>query len=115
MSLVVVLGHILGSLYHWYDHYFFLDVIVHFAGGAWVVFAAFAFIPFFRGISSRKKFMLSLAFAALTVGAAWEIFEFVIDRYYSPGFQGSPLDTLSDLIIDSLGGIAAALYIKSRD
>lgn len=123
ITLVVVVGHALGTLLHWYSKYFFFDIIVHFSGGVWVIFAVFAFLPAFRenlNLMSKTRFVLSLALLALFIGVLWEIFEFSIDRYalfrwgFIPGFQGPPLDTLSDLIIDTLGGTAAALYIKSR-
>ncbi|MCP6720240.1 MAG: hypothetical protein KJI72_02920 [Patescibacteria group bacterium] len=123
ITLVVVAGHALGILLHWYNKYFFFDIIVHFSGGAWIIFAAFAFLPVLRenlNLMSKARFVLSLALLALFIGVLWEIFEFSIDRYaffrwgFIPGVQGSPLDTLLDLIIDTLGGIAAALYIKSR-
>jgi len=123
ITLVVAVGHALGILLHWYNKYFFFDIIVHFSGGVWVIFTAFVFLPALRqnlNLMSKTKFVLSLAFLALFIGVLWEIFEFSIDRYvlfrwdFIPGVQGSPLDTLLDLIIDALGGTAAALYIKSR-
>lgn len=121
VSLIVVIGHILGSSLRLYNKLFFLDIIVHFFGGAWLVFVGFAFIPFFKRETNKTKFVLSLAVVALFGGILWEIFEFSLDQYslssfgFVPGFQGPPLDTLSDLFFDTVGGLLAAFYIKSRD
>ncbi|OGG38025.1 hypothetical protein A2116_00990 [Candidatus Jorgensenbacteria bacterium GWA1_49_17] len=115
VGLVLVLGHILGSYYHWYDRYFFSDIIVHFAGGAWVALAALAAFPSLGTGSGFKKSLLSLALIVLLAGAGWEIFEFTVEHYYLVNFQGPPLDTLADMIVDLLGGASAALYVKPRD
>jgi hypothetical protein len=116
VGLIIVLGYIPGALYHWFDKFWWLDIVLHFAGGAWVALAAYAFIPPLKRVSGRRKLITLLTLAAFAVGIGWEIFEFAIEKYYSVNFQGPPLDTLSDLIFDVLGGAAGALYIaKSRD
>ncbi len=113
-GLVVILGHAIGSFCDGYDRYFFLDVIVHFAAGAWVAFAVFAAFPSVKTAGGRKKILLSAILAALLVGGVWEVFEFTVENVYPVDFQGPPLDTLSDLIIDALGGLTAAFWIKPR-
>lgn len=114
IGLVLILGHIFGSFYDGYNRYFFLDIIVHFAGGAWLALAIFAAFPFFGRISGFKKFLLPIILFVFAGGVAWEVFEFAVERYYLVNFQGPPLDTISDLINDLLGGIATALYVKFR-
>lgn len=109
----LILGHVLGSFGDWYDKFPWFDIAVHFVGGVWVTFAIFALVPLFEKISDPKKLILSLVFAALGAGVAWEILEFTIENYYLVDFQGPPLDTLSDLIVDVLGGTLAAFYIRN--
>ncbi len=121
ITLVMVIGHALGSFLEWYQRYFFLDIITHFAGGIWIVFAGFSLVPFFHRFKDKKNFIVSLAIFALFAGALWELFEFSLDRYtsavwgYKAHFQGSPLDTVSDLLIDTLGGAVGAFYLKKQD
>jgi hypothetical protein len=47
---------------------------------------------------------------AMTVGAIWEVFEYVMDLSFGLNMQKSGLnDTMGDLIVDTLGGLIASL------
>ena len=65
--------------------------------------------------------MCLLAFAiAVTVGAMWEIFEFLMDLWFGLNMQKSGLtDTMGDLIVDVIGaGIASWIgyaYLRGKD
>lgn len=115
VGLVLALGHTLSLKYFWYDRVFLADIIVHFAGGAWVALAFFTVIPFLRKQKSVKKLTLSLMLITFTIAIFWELFEFTIENRYGVNFQGPPLDTVSDIIIGTLGGTLAALYVRPRD
>jgi uncharacterized membrane protein YjdF len=113
-GLVLILGHIFGSFESWYDKYPFFDVFVHFTGGFWVALVFLAVLPSFRTGGRTKKLFFAAAAFSFAVGGLWELLEFTIENHYLVNFQGPPLDTLSDLIIDTLGGLAAALYVRRR-
>lgn len=115
VGLVLTLGHILSLKYFWYDRVFLADIIVHFAGGAWVALVFFTVIPFLRREKNIKKLILSLMLITFTIAIIWELFEFTIENHYGVNFQGPPLDTLSDIIIGTLGGMLAAFYVRPRD
>jgi hypothetical protein len=54
---------------------------------------------------------------AITVGATWEVFEFLMDRTFGLNMQKSGLmDTMGDLIVDAIGALFAAVsgYIFLR-
>lgn len=57
---------------------------------------------------------------ALALGVMWEIFEFSMDRGFGMVMQHNSLvDTMTDLIVDAIGGIFTALvgyfYVKGGD
>jgi hypothetical protein len=57
---------------------------------------------------------------AVTVGACWEIFEFLMDQWFGLNMQKSGLqDTMEDLIVDVIGaGFAAWLgyaFLRAKD
>ena len=52
---------------------------------------------------------------AAIVGLLWEFLEFVLNRIGFPGFPPQEIiDTLSDLLNDLLGGLAAFALFKKR-
>lgn len=100
----------LAYIYSWYWHFRWFDMVMHFAGGAWVAFFAL-WIRFLRSrteinFSSAQVFGWALA-ATLTIGILWELFEFSVDSLIAFSAH-NPIDTASDLFFDSLGAIVAA-------
>lgn len=90
------------------------DVVMHFLGGLWVGLGALL-IFFTSGTlrlprrDLRVVAVVTLA-CVMSVGLAWEIYELwggltdpLLDR----------VDTLSDLAMDFLGGVAALAYFRS--
>lgn len=67
-----------------------------------------------RGISvSRATYCGVALMLALAAGAAWEIFEFMVDRTGSFHAQRGLDDTMLDLIADLVGGIMAVALVSS--
>ena len=55
----------------------------------------------------------------VAAGAVWEIFEFVVDQLFNTNMQKNGLvDTMWDLIVDSIGALITSLvgyyYIKGK-
>lgn len=69
-------------------------------------------------ISMRPGFVALFAFVfSLAMGAVWEIFEFGMDGLFGLDMQrGSLSDTMSDLIVDTVGALVVAVlgynYLK---
>ena len=111
-----------AMVYEWHFYFWWVDMVLHFAGGFWVfVLARFIAKSFGNEIAGeQKKFVTFIAFISFVafVGVLWELFEFVMDRYIVlSGFTYLSRvfeDTLSDLVLDMLGGTTAfLLYFKN--
>lgn len=113
---------IFSNIYEWLFYYWWVDVVLHFAGGFWVfVLSRYITDQHKNSISGeRRNLMTFLAFISFVAfaGVLWEFFEFVLDRYIILNgytyLSGVFEDTLSDLLMDILGGITAfVLYFKN--
>lgn len=84
------------------------DIILHILGGLWVGLAtAWALVS----LDKHVHLLLCVA-AALTIGIAWEVFEYAAHMGGSI-FMSYPLDTTKDILDDSLGGILAWSFVRS--
>jgi len=86
-----------------------LDILMHFLGGVW---AGYAVIWVSRRIGLRLSFM-HIVILVLAIGVAWELFEYMNDLTYS-SFMSYPKDTVKDIVVDVVGGIAAYRSISKR-
>lgn len=115
----------LGELKNYYAAYWWWDMLVHISSG--LAFGILGFIILYviyktGKINTSPKMVAMFSFAfALAIGALWEIVEFTIDCALGPisnnvPMQGSLVDTMTDLIVDSVGGLFSAvmgyLYLK---
>lgn len=102
---------------------FFLefDALLHFGGGMLTGLVGLRWLRERLGtdVDVRRTYVAiigMLGFVAL-VGVSWEIYEFLLDRFFSSalGFSNQPslADTISDLFFDIFGG-AAALLLSLR-
>lgn len=101
----------------------YMDIAIHFLAGMSV--ALLGLIFYFSFVKPRfLRFYFSLAtvfwvalISALFVGGIWELFEFTLDELWTAELTVKQLsflkfsinDTLSDLLFDALGSVAAAL------
>ena len=113
----------LGEFGDFYEKFWWWDALLH-------SFSAFAFgllgiiiilIIHRRGQVVASPFVLAVfAFCfALSIGALWEVVEFIIDQTFDTNMQKSGLmDTMWDLIVDSAGALISAVigyrYWKMR-
>lgn len=126
LTLVVLAGHGLGSIFSLYQAVPWFDMLMHALGGAWLasVFAVrgpLRFPSFFRELSLRRS-MLHIIFLVLIAGTLWEIYEYgfalwAIAQFGDLGFFQPLIDTLSDLLLDVVGAAAVALLLfpKKRE
>lgn len=121
LGAFLLIIHSIATFYSWYWLFPWLDIPMHFLGGA---FVAMIFVWLFRKLQGTLdhplKFLiltiLLLGFVAL-IGVLWEFFEFVCDLLVSSkgwrflANQGTG-DMISDLFFDLLGGLAIVLLIR---
>lgn len=101
-----------------YFYFWWLDLLLHLAGGFWV--GVLGVSIFNRTHLSNFFFWLSvLGFAAL-VGIFWEFLEFGLNQvweslgraaFFQPGLE----DTLSDLLADLAGGVASVILFRKQE
>ena len=107
--------HFLARIFHLYFEFVWFDLLVHGLGGAWVGMMACAFLVFAPRAPRRETqvTVVSVALgAALLAGGIWEGIEFATDNIIAL----NPLrDTITDVLMDGAGGLAAAWYILTTD
>lgn len=113
----------LGDAQRYYYKYFWWDTVLHTSSGLGFGIAGFLllYIIYKSGKTKATPAILAMfAFCfAVAVGTVWEVFEFVMDTMFGFNMQGDSLfDTMKDLIVDSIGGLVAAvmgyLYLKRK-
>lgn len=104
----------MGEAFDFYNKYWWWDIALH--GGSAVGFGLMGFLfvfMLFEGdrYAAPPSAIAFIAFCvAMTVGATWEVFEFLMDRTFGLNMQKSGLmDTMGDLIVDAIGALFAAL------
>jgi hypothetical protein len=110
--------HIAAEQLYLYWTYRWLDIPMHFLGGAWVGLAAL-WLWYYSGHLRRKEgpatrpLLVALG-GGLAFGLVWEVYEFLIWMF---GGAGLPLnyvsDSLLDLVMDASGAVFAfGIYMR---
>lgn len=113
----------LGEAFDFYNKFWWWDIFLH--GGSAIGFGLMGFLFVFMLFEGDRYaappiFIAFITFCvAMTVGATWEIFEFLMDKSFGLNMQKSGLpDTMGDLIVDAMGAMFAALcgfiYLKGQ-
>jgi hypothetical protein len=117
----------LGSALDFYYHFWWWDLVLHTASGFLLGIIGFVAL-FVLNQTDRIRPAMKPGFIALfgvtfavTLGVAWEIFEFVCDTLWShlnmQSNETGVRDTMIDLIVDAAGAIVVALmgyaYLKT--
>ena len=114
----------LGEIRSFYAIFWWWDLVLHSFAALLMGMIGFLLVYVFhmtRRISIAPIYLALFSFGfALTLGTLWEIFEFLMDTLFGFGMQKSGIvDTMTDLIVDALGGLGAAWigyhYVKGSD
>ncbi len=106
----------MGEIYSFYHRFWWWDIMLHTLSG--VIIGAIGFsLVYMLNEEERVAMELSPAFVAifsfgfaLSIGALWEIFEFLMDSLFGLNMQKSGLvDTMWDLIVDALGALVISV------
>ncbi len=114
IALFVFLSVFLGEIGDVYERFFWWDAVLHLASGFMLGYIAFLwlYIQVKRAkIDTSSKIHGFIIFCvAMALGALWEVFEFAMDQIFGLNMQKSGLlDTMWDLIVNSLGALSIAL------
>lgn len=113
----------LGEIQSYYLKYWWWDILLHTFSGVILGFVGFLLVYILNeeakiNLDMSIGLMALFAFTfAVTLGVFWEVFEFIMDLFFTFEMQnGSLVDTMVDLIVDSVGAliisIAGYIYIK---
>lgn len=115
--LFIFAAQFLGEINSYYHEFWWWDIMLHTLSGIILGIIGFLLVYILNkeekvDVMLSPFFMALFSFAfAVSVGALWEIFEFSVDSILGFNMQKSGLvDTMWDLIVDSIGGIVAAIY-----
>ena len=117
LIFLVVVNIVFGFMLNFYLKFWFFDMILHFSGGLGVaLFARYYFAKDLKSISGFGLFIFLVSFG-VTVGVFWEFLEFgisIISKWTagslnSIDFFGGAEDTISDLLMDTLGAFTLAV------
>jgi hypothetical protein len=105
--------------YYWYWLMRWFDMPMHFAGGIWLA-GTVLWWRFFSGkftVSPNAKTIFAWAvLGAIGVGLIWEVYEAAVS-YFTVGHMNDILDTIGDLVLDTMGGAVAAgiLWVRTHN
>lgn len=114
----------LGEVLDFYERFWWWDIALH--GGSAVSFGLVGFLFVFFMFEGNRFAAPPVAVAfvsfcfAVTIGCAWEIFEFGMDQIFGLNMQKTGLvDTMWDLIVDmigaAIGATAGFFFLKGRE
>jgi len=123
IALFVLATIYLGEMHDFYNRLWWWDLALH--GGSAMGFGILGFLlilMLFEGdrYAAPPWALGVLSFCvAMTVGALWEVFEFLMDASFGLNMQKTGLDdTMSDIMVNAVGaalaGIAGVAYLKGR-
>jgi len=108
VAIVASLNYIAGMFYYYWTIGWF-DSFVHFLAGIsmglfsiWIYFQSGLFV---KSIPERRQAVLISIICVLVIGIGWEIFEYANGLTQST--ESYSLDTIHDLISDTLGALVA--------
>jgi len=112
--LFILLSLLLGEINDFFYKYWWWDIFLHSFSG--ILFSLVGLlIPYIlytaKLIKTTPKFVALFAFAfSLSIGAIWEIFEFIMDQAFGFNMQKSGLvDTMGDLIAETISAFIFSL------
>jgi hypothetical protein len=107
----ILVLHLTAVRFYFYWTYWWFDIMMHFLSGFWFT-SLFLWFSNLRNKGSKRtygSFLIVAILASLSIGILWEIFEYTTKLTFTSGNYVS--DTISDVIMDMVGGVIASVYI----
>lgn len=113
---MVLILHVLASIFDWYYAILWFDTPMHFLGGAAIALSAYYFLQTdTQTKTTRLTLFLFLIGTTALAAIFWEFFEFSMDYFYNTHNQISIADTMKDMAMGLLGAtIASIIKLKNR-
>lgn len=114
--LFLILALVFGSILNFYDKIWWFDLFTHFVSGVLCSIVAFILLKENNIIKKNNKLFCFIFILMFTIGiaAGWEYFEFFCDKIFDGDAQWvietGVNDTMTDMLIASLGGIISGFY-----
>ena len=116
LIILIAAFHIIATRYNLYFSIPWFDSLLHLLGGFWAglfsIYYIFGFVKPSGEIKTAKIFLVGII-SALFIGAIWEIYEYKFGFTFTTK-SSYALDTFSDLVMDTVGAIAASFYVSRR-
>ena len=118
LIVIILVLHILSTVYDWYHAVWWIDIILHILGGAWAALLFFyvqeRHVPFFAAMPWWFSIVVAVSFVML-VGVGWEWLEYGFDYFVAKDdfmlrAQLGLTDTMKDLFDDFIGGLVVGAY-----
>ena len=125
--LIVFLANVLSMYYGWYLKWDWTDIIAHFSGGLFMAMFMAAYLKDQLPPGKIIKNALIIVGVAVFIGVIWEFAEFIANqtlivptRKYlgvNAYFMGDLVDTVKDLLMDTLGALTFFIIhsLRSRN
>lgn len=123
-TIFLIASIFMGEAFDFYERVWWWDIALHASSAIGFGLIGFVFVlMMFAGdrFAAPPWALCLMAFAlAVTVGACWEIFEFLMDTWFGFSMQKSGLiDTMGDLIVDVVGAAFSSwlgyVYLRAKD
>jgi len=119
-TLLLYLHYVLGEIKGYYEIYPWYDNLLHYSGSLLIGLVGFFIVYTFyytKEVKTSPFFVVLFTFIfSLAIGTLWEIVEYSIDVFFAADMQKGLVNTMSDLLMDTLGALLASLlgylYIK---
>lgn len=114
---VAIFIHGYGVLFMEYDDLLWYDSVTHTVSSVVVGLCVFYALTVVDGHDEKvrlgkKGLSVFIVLIMLTFSVYWEVFELVVDMISGTNMQYSPFDTMRDMLSNTIGGIAVALYVR---
>ena len=116
MSFLVLLVagiQLFGIIFFLYTRFWWLDMVAHFLGGAFIGLSAI-WLYFFSGYigkperSTKFNYIWISLGVTLVVAISWEVYEYILGPFFT--YENYARDTSTDVLLGMTGAFASSMY-----
>lgn len=114
LASTIAILHVVALAHYFYWTLWWFDILQHFLAGLWIAFFTFWVVFGLRLravlllVNTPSSFLTVALVTTLAVGLAWEVFEYIVQLYFTENYV---FDTISDLAMDIVGALTGYIYI----